>query len=345
MVKALVLGDSIAMGYDGHTTVSTPWPAYIANKLGWEVDNKAIGGTCVVNGGNSLLTRLESFTYSNYDRIFLSYGTNDYGLANVSLDDFNKGYERAIKYIKGSAPNTIVYIVLPIQSWLLTDSMDVPNSQGITQNQLCNAERSLAIRTGCLFYDWRDNPVVNERNRTTYLGDSVLHPTQNTYNLLAIALIERMINVADLTNIFNTMDDAGTKINGNFEALNQELENYVTSTGEQTSGVSALNGANFFGNGVHWSKETIGKINILTVYFQMNASIPSFTDKKLISIEALSEVPLAGVQTTTLSFSQEGKSYMINVHPEDHSISISNNNDTDVSNVYMRSSFWLMWLE
>lgn len=341
MVKALVLGDSIAQGYDGHTMVSTPWPAYIANKLGWEVDNKAIGGTSVVNGGNSLLTRLESFTYSNYDRIFLAYGTNDYGLANVSLDDFNKGYERAIKYIKGSAPNAIVYIVLPIQSWLLTDSMDVPNNQGITQNQLCNAERSLAIRTGCLLYDWRDNPVVNERNRTTYLGDSVLHPTQNTYNLLAIALIERMINVADLTKIFNTMDDGGTKINNNFDVLNRELANYVTSTGEQTSGVSALNGADLAG--AHWSKETIGKINILTVFFQMNATITSYQDKKLISIEALSEVPTSGVQTTTLSFSQEGKSYIIRINPSDHSISIANNNGTDVSNAYMSSSFWIMW--
>lgn len=341
MVKALVLGDSIAEGNNGHTIVSTPWPAYVANKLGWEVDNKAIGGTSLVNGGNSLLTRLESFTYSNYDRIFLAYGTNDYGLSNVSLDDFNKGYERAIKYIKGSAPNAIVYLVLPIQSWSLTDSMDVPNSQGITQNQLCNAERSLAIRTGCSFYDWRDNPVVNERNRTTYLGDSVLHPTQNTYNLLAIALIERMINVADLVNIFNTMDDGGTKINDNFEALNQELANYATSTGEQTSGVSALNGAASVS--VHWTKETIGKINILTVFFEMTASITSFQDKKLISIEALSEVPEAGVQTTTLSFSQEGKSYIIKIHPSDHSISIANNNNADVSNAYMGSSFWVMW--
>lgn len=341
MVKALVLGDSIAEGYDGHTIVSTPWPAYIANKLGWEVDNKSIGATSLVNGGNSLLTRLESLTYSNYDRIFLAYGTNDYGLANVSLDDFNKGYERAVKYIKGSAPNAIVYIVLPIQSWLLTDSMDVPNSQGITQNQLCNAERSLAIRTGCLFYDWRDNPVVNERNRTTYLGDTVLHPTQNTYNLLAIALIERMINVADLTNIFNTMDDGGTKINDNFEALNQELANYVTSTGEQTSGVSALNGASLVN--VHWSKETIGKINILTIYFEISATVPSFVGKDLISIEALSEVPTSGVQTTTLSFSQEDKSYMININPQTHSISVINNNSTDSSNAYMKSAFWLMW--
>lgn len=341
MVKALVLGDSIAQGYDGHTIVSTPWPAYVANKLGWEVDNKAIGGTSVVNGENSLLKRLENFTYSNYDRIFLAYGTNDYGLANVSLDDFNKGYERAIKYIKGSAPNAIVYLVMPIQSWLLTDSMDVPNSQGITQNQLCDTERSLAKRTGCLFYDWRDNPVVNERNRTTYLGDSVLHPTQNTYNLLAIALIERMIDVADLVKIFNTMDDGGTKINENFDALNRELANYVTSTGGQTSGVSALNGANL--QSVHWSKETIGKINILTIYFQMNATLPSFKEKDLISIEALSEIPEAGVQTTTLSFSQEGKSYMINIHPQNHSIAIANNNNADVSNAYMRSSFWVMW--
>ena len=340
MVKALVLGDSIAQGYDGHTTVSTPWPAYVANKLGWEVDNKAIGGTSVVNGENSLLKRLESFTYSNYDRIFLAYGTNDYGLANVSLDDFNKGYERAIKYIKGSAPNAIVYLVMPIQSWLLTDSMDVPNNQGITQNKLCDAERSLAKRTGCLFYDWRDNPVVNERNRTTYLGDLVLHPTQNTYNLLGIALIERMIDVADLVKIFNTMDDGGTKINENFDALNRELANYVTSTGGQTSGVSALNGANL--QGVNWSKETIGKINILTVFFEMNATLPSFGEKDLISIEALSEVG-DGAQTTTLSFSQEGKSYMINIHPQSHSISISNNNNTDVSNAYMRSSFWVMW--
>lgn len=341
MVKALVLGDSIAQGYDGHAVVSTPWPAYVANKLNWEVDNKSIGGTSAINGENSLLTRLEGFTYSDYDRIFLAYGTNDYGLSNVSLDDFNKGYERAIKYIKGSAPNAIVYLVMPIQSWLLTDSMDVPNNQGITQNQLCDVERSLAIRTGCLFYDWRDNPVVNGRNRTTYLGDSVLHPTQNTYNLLAIALIERMINMADLVKIFNGMDDGGGNIDKNFNTLNQELSNFVTSTGEQTSGVSALNGASL--NGVYWSKETIGKMNILTISFQMNATVPSFTDVKLISIEALSEVPTSGVQTTTLSFSQKGKSYMIYTHPSDHSISISNNNNTDASNAYMRSSFWLMW--
>jgi len=153
-------------------------------------------------------------------------------------------------------------------------------------------------------------------------------------------------DVQTILNAYNQGDFYNKKYIDDFanessDTLNRELANYVTSTGEQTSGVSALNGASL--NDVNWSKETIGKINILTVYFQMNATITSWQDKKLISIEALSEVPTAGTQTTTLSFSQEGKSYMIRIHPEDHSISIANNNDIDASNAFMTSSFWVMW--
>lgn len=194
MTKMLCLGDSITVGWTGVTTAKVPYPEYIGKQLNWEIDNKGASATSAVNGPDSLLKRLKNFDLTTYDAVMISYGTNDYGLENVNLRDFKIGYEQALKYIKGSNPKLNIYILLPIQSWILSGSMDTPNKMGVSQNDICNAERDIANKMGFRFLDWRDDPILKAKNRFEFFGDGVLHPKEWVLHMMGDYIIRKVID-------------------------------------------------------------------------------------------------------------------------------------------------------
>ena len=64
MPKMICLGDSIMAGWDGKENVSPNEriPELIGQYLGWQVDNKAIGGTQFLGGGNSFTQMVKKTT-------------------------------------------------------------------------------------------------------------------------------------------------------------------------------------------------------------------------------------------------------------------------------------------
>ena len=53
-------------GWDGHKTVATPIPQMIGQINGWQVDNKAIGGTKFLGGDNSFTQMVEKNHFENF---------------------------------------------------------------------------------------------------------------------------------------------------------------------------------------------------------------------------------------------------------------------------------------
>ena len=78
MPKMICLGDSIMAGWDGHKNVTTPIPQMIGQINSWQVDNKAIGGTQFLGGGNSFTQMVKKNHFENYDYVLIGYGVNDF---------------------------------------------------------------------------------------------------------------------------------------------------------------------------------------------------------------------------------------------------------------------------
>jgi hypothetical protein len=113
------------------------------------------------------------------------YGTNDLNLSTNNLNQVTQALQTLITRLRTDNSAMIIIGVVPIQSFLVGNSMDDVGQGGYSQNQLCDAELKTYQANGCYTLDWRNNPIVTPDNRTTTLGDNKLHPTQATYELMA----------------------------------------------------------------------------------------------------------------------------------------------------------------
>lgn len=195
MTKMICLGDSIMQGWDGHKTVATPIPQMIGQINGWQVDNKAIGGTSINKGDNSMVDLLPSVDLSAYDYVLIGYGTNDWGLEQESLTEMQEGLDKlAAAYQKNNSHATVL-IELPIESFLHGNlGLDGHNRMGISQNDVCNLLIKFAQQQGFNYYDWRTNPLVTADNRYQVLGDGCLHPNFDMMKKMAKVLADALIN-------------------------------------------------------------------------------------------------------------------------------------------------------
>ena len=195
MTKKMCLCDSIMSGWDGHKNVTTPIPQMIGQINGWQVDNKAIGGTSLNKDSNAMIDLLSSIDLSAYDYILIGYGTNDWGLEEESLDEMQEGLDKLAAAYQKSKSHATVLIELPIESFLHGNvGLDGHNRMGISQNDVCDLLAIFAQRQGFNYYDWRPNPLVTAENRYQVLGDGCLHPNfdmmQKMAKVLAAAFID-----------------------------------------------------------------------------------------------------------------------------------------------------------
>lgn len=266
--KLLVLGDSIMWGVTGfdaaHPRANPTIPQSIGNLLGIEVENGAVNATEIVYGRESLLQKIKQYDFRNYSSVLLAYGTNDYGLEHETLSTIKSGLVQALKTIKRINPDIKIYLLCPIQSWALNQNdLSIPNSRGVSQNNICDAIVEIAKRYRLPYFDWRSNPIVTPANRYFVLGDGTIHPTQATMNLMAKIITERMIKMANIVSIERGMDNGAEKINENFMQIASDLNGMVRVSSEGWhNDVTWLNGN---AGDIWYCKVTIGPLHVAFV--------------------------------------------------------------------------------
>lgn len=103
--KLLVLGDSIAQGYDAQRPANR-YAARLAQALGAEEFNKAIGGACVFP---ELVRSAEPFVP---DYILAAYGTNDWGYSTTPR--FCADYRTMLTSLRTHYPDIPVFALAPV---------------------------------------------------------------------------------------------------------------------------------------------------------------------------------------------------------------------------------------
>ena len=198
MPKMICLGDSIMSGWDGKENVSANQriPELIGQINGWQVDNKAIGGTEFLGGDNSFTQMVEKNHFENYDYVLIGFGVNDFSYPVGKIADEKKAINQGLQGIKIANPNAKILVELPTQDFRNNViSLATKNSSGWSQNDLCDAIIEVAKENGCAYYDWRQAPLITNLNRTTTLGDSEVHPTLETMKKMAQVLADYFVKV------------------------------------------------------------------------------------------------------------------------------------------------------
>lgn len=185
-------------GWDGHKTVATPIPQMIGQINGWEVDNKAIGGTKFLGGDNPFTQMVEKNHFENYDYVLIGYGVNDFSYPSGSIDDEKRAINQGLQGIRAANPTIKILVELPTQDFRNgVLSLTAKNGRGWSQDDLCDAIIEVAGTDNCAYYDWRPAPLITNLNRTTTLGDSEVHPTLATMQAMAKVLAASLASIED----------------------------------------------------------------------------------------------------------------------------------------------------
>lgn len=221
-VEACILGDSIAQGvysYDNGgvpasatNTVDT-WVPKMAKKNGWNVDNKAVGGSGFIDPDNDgtgyLIARATDF--SPYNLVVIAYGINDWKAGNHTIGEINTGtlpqtpttvveaMQITIEAVMTSNPECKIIGILPINcagyNFILGNRSTNYGYgyavNGTTLKQFCETLASVYEYYGIEYVDLVNSSPVNRLNLPNLLVDGV-HPTLVGHELLAHELSKRI---------------------------------------------------------------------------------------------------------------------------------------------------------
>ena len=195
MTRLIAFGDSIFAGWDGKENVSANQriPELIAQQLGWQVTNVAIGGTKYDDSSNGFTAMVNKTDVTGFNYALVSYGVNNFSwpdpLVVVKQNALN-----GFKALKKKNPQLKILLELPTEDFRngSTTLFDM-NSQGWTQNQLDDELISVAKQEGIDYYDWRPDPIITYANANQTLGDgnTGVHPTPETGKKIAARLAEK----------------------------------------------------------------------------------------------------------------------------------------------------------
>ena len=138
-----------------------------------------------MTGPNGLPAQVNKVNFKNYQYALIAFGTNDFVHGNQSLEAMRYSLNASIKTIKHQNPKIKIFITTPIQSFTNTKDLNTLNDMGISQNAIDNMIIDVAKENHIQYNDWRQHPVVTNKNYKSTLGDQAIHPTQATMNLMA----------------------------------------------------------------------------------------------------------------------------------------------------------------
>lgn len=220
-LKWCAMGDSITQGwysyYDADGNVkSTPnasigWAYQVANMNGYELTNKAIGGSGYIrSGGEGSAVKngkevADATDFAEYDLVTLAFGVNDWkyncvlGSMNDDVDAGTSMYSNMryiIEKILTDNPTCKIIVITPINCMLKgTYESNWGLGYAFTNNgtleDIFNAIVEVCEWYGIEHIDMTHNSVVNKDNISEMLIDKV-HPSKECHKAMAQELAKRI---------------------------------------------------------------------------------------------------------------------------------------------------------
>lgn len=221
-LKWCALGDSITQGYysyydDSGSAAykldgSVGWASQVAKMKGYELTNKAVGGSgyvCIRTASNPVANGKEvadSIDFAEFDLVTLAFGVNDWKyncvLGNIN-DDVNSGasmysnMKYIIEKILNDNPICKIIVITPINcmaggthdtNW----GLGYAYSNNGTLEDIFNAIVSVCEWYGIEFIDMTHSSIVNRHNISKVLIDKV-HPSEECHKAMALELSKKIM--------------------------------------------------------------------------------------------------------------------------------------------------------
>lgn len=199
--KWMALGDSITQGYYSdniepyyHLDPTKSYCKYIEELNGWELNNKAIGGTgyiCKGPKGTSTNGKelVDTLDFSNTDLVTIAYGVNDWKYNeplgsmedDISVDSIIPAMRYVIEKIISSNPLTKIVVITPINCAVggnesTNYGLGYKFSNNGTLEDIFNAMVEVCEYYGIEYVDMTHSSIFNRKNLLSLLLDKV-HPT------------------------------------------------------------------------------------------------------------------------------------------------------------------------
>lgn len=183
-IKAVILGDSIAVSQGASDPLETGWDRVLRQSLSKEYSNnilwvnKASSGTLV----DYCLTRATEIK-SNTDVVFICVGRNDRNYYKPY--QFSKKYQQLIRIIKREAPNADIFCIVEPPMVSADESLFLGIRRAII---------NVSDKTGANLLDvWSAFPK-NQRALGKLLQDG-LHPNDKGYKLMSDYINNRLVRL------------------------------------------------------------------------------------------------------------------------------------------------------
>lgn len=221
-IKWCAMGDSITQGYYSYyddsgnaaykLDASVGWASQVAKLKGYELTNKAIGGSgyvCIRTESNPVANGKEvadSVDFSEFDLVTLAFGVNDWKyncvLGNIN-DDVNSGasmysnMKYIIEKILNDNPTCKIIVITPINcrvggSYNDNWGFGYAYSNNGTLEDIFNAIVEVCEWYGIEYIDMTHNSIVNRHNISYLLIDKV-HPSAECHKVMAIELAKKIM--------------------------------------------------------------------------------------------------------------------------------------------------------
>ena len=221
-LKWCALGDSITQGYysyyddTGNAAYkldgSVGWASKVAKSKGYELTNKAVGGSgyvCIRTADNPVKNGKEvadSIDFTEFDLVTLAFGVNDWKyncvLGNIN-DDVNSGtsmysnMKYIIEKILTDNPVCKIIVITPINcmvggNYNTNWGLGYAFSNNGTLEDIFKAIVDVCEWYGIEYIDMTHNSILNRHNISKLLIDKV-HPSEECHRIMALELSKKIM--------------------------------------------------------------------------------------------------------------------------------------------------------
>ena len=186
----VALGDSLTKGFDGFNDLYTStYPQELSQILNEKVINQGFDGATLSGPYlGDMTSQIKNTHFQQYRGVILFYGTNDYGHSRNDLKAVAKVLKKGLRYIRKQEPAINIYGVLPLTRYdQLKNDDNRKGPGGYTFRALLKILEYTYQKASVPVLNWeRDpQPLIGDQNFKQRLNDNHLHPTKETYRLMA----------------------------------------------------------------------------------------------------------------------------------------------------------------
>lgn len=222
-----IIGDSLAVGWDGKRTVPKNYPTLIGEKLEPKVlqDSYASSGSQISGNqdgtptydmSNNVQRVINDKKFSDADILIIELGVNDLNYSSNNLGYVQQRLQHNIKRLRKANPKVKIFGILPFASYQKNKASQY------SVNNLKEALTKVYNSFGIPVLNWKNTKVAHGPSK---LGDHLVHPTQATYKKMANAISDWLLKDSNLN--VNEHDSTLTFVSNGWQVDEQGKRQYA----------------------------------------------------------------------------------------------------------------------